>query len=304
MRDDDCVIRNYRPGDFDSLVRLKNSAAELAPDMGYLSAEAVRDSLGRPGHAPERDLFIVERDGVVVGYMDLVPEARIGRAVIDCLIDPEHRRCGLSRRLFQRAAPRARALGAKVVQVNVSEGNLPARLVLKRAGFEVVRRSLELEAGLARLPKPGETTLPISCLEPDEADRLADIQNTSFTGAWGFSPNTTEEIRHALGTGDAVEGVCLARDGERPAGYCWSGTQENGKGESWGRIGMVGVDPEYRGRGLGRELLLAGLAYLSSKGLKVARLTVDSENAVACALYYSVGFTLRETSLWYEKPLD
>ena len=54
MRDDDCVIRNYRPGDFDSLVRLKNSAVELSPDGGYLSADAVRESLGRPGHAPDR----------------------------------------------------------------------------------------------------------------------------------------------------------------------------------------------------------------------------------------------------------
>ena len=280
---------------------MKNEAAELSPDMGYLCADAVQDSLGRPGRAPEHDLFIVERDGVAIGYMDLMLEVGIGRVVIDCLIEPEHRRRRLAHRLFQQAAPRARALRAKGAQVNVREGNAPARLVLEKAGFQVIRRSLELEVGLVWLPEPGETTLPISYPDPDEADRLTDIQNRSFTGSWGFSPNTTEEIRHALGTGDAAEGICLAMDGERPAGYCWSRIQENGKGESWGRIGMVGVDPEYRGRGLGRDLLLAGLAYLRGKGLRLARLTVDSENTVACALYHSIGFTLRETSLWYQK---
>jgi len=50
--------------------------------------------------------------------------------------------------------------------------------------------------------------------------------------------------------------------------------------------------------------LLVGFAHLAGKGLRLVRWTVDSENAVACALYYSVGFTLRETILWYERRLD
>ncbi len=50
--------------------------------------------------------------------------------------------------------------------------------------------------------------------------------------------------------------------------------------------------------------LLAGLANLRGKGLRLVRLAVDSENTVACALYHSIGSTLRETSLWYQKRLD
>jgi len=49
--------------------------------------------------------------------------------------------------------------------------------------------------------------------------------------------------------------------------------------------------------------LLAGFAYLRGKGLRLVRLTVDSENTVACALYHSIGPTLRETSLWYQEQL-
>jgi mycothiol synthase len=67
---------------------------------------------------------------------------------------------------------------------------------------------------------------------------------------------------------------------------------------------MLGVDPDYRGRGLGRQLLLAGLSYLRNKSLRVAVLTVDSENKAARALYKSVGFELWKSSLWYEKRLD
>jgi predicted GNAT family acetyltransferase len=50
--------------------------------------------------------------------------------------------------------------------------------------------------------------------------------------------------------------------------------------------------------------LLAGLSYLKVKGFRIAQITVDSENTVACALYHSIGFTLRETSLWYQERLD
>jgi len=48
---------------------------------------------------------------------------------------------------------------------------------------------------------------------------------------------------------------------------------------------------------------LAGLSYLKSKGLRVAQLTVDSENKAANTLYRSVGFKTCDSSLWYEKAL-
>jgi len=67
---------------------------------------------------------------------------------------------------------------------------------------------------------------------------------------------------------------------------------------------MLGVDPDYRGRGIGRIALLAGLSHLKNKGVQVVELTVDSENEVACALYHSVGFQTLTSSLWYEKIID
>ena len=66
---------------------------------------------------------------------------------------------------------------------------------------------------------------------------------------------------------------------------------------------MMGVDPNYRGKGLGKAVLLAGLTYLKGKEIKLAQLTVDSENKAACSLYKSVGFETRSTTVWYEKAL-
>ena len=66
---------------------------------------------------------------------------------------------------------------------------------------------------------------------------------------------------------------------------------------------MIGVLPGHRGRGLGRQSLMAGLAYLKNRAVEVADISVDSENAEACALYDSVGFTTRTTTEWYEKAV-
>jgi mycothiol synthase len=67
---------------------------------------------------------------------------------------------------------------------------------------------------------------------------------------------------------------------------------------------MLGVDPDYRGKGIGRDVLLAGLSYLKDRDLQVAELTVDSQNKAACALYRSVGFEVRASTVWYEKAIS
>ncbi|HEY90479.1 MAG TPA: GNAT family N-acetyltransferase [Dehalococcoidia bacterium] len=296
------IIRTYRTSDFDSLVRLKNEAALLSSNGSYMSPDAIREGFSRPGYSTEQCLFVVERYGAVVGYMELFPEVKIGRVILDGLIEQPHRCIGLAKRLLQETMKRARNMGANAAHVNVREGNSHARAALENTGFYVIRRHLEIEIDLKNLSEPDKVSLPIRPLGENELERLTVIQNRSFTGSWGFSPNTIEEIAHAAGTGnDGVEGVCLAVDGEKTAGYCWARTQEDGRGNSWGRIGMLGVDPDYQGRGLGRELLLKGLSFLRGKGHDTAQLTVDSENTVAYNLYQSVGFTLRDISLWYEK---
>ena len=53
---------------------------------------------------------------------------------------------------------------------------------------------------------------------------------------------------------------------------------------------ILGVDPDFQGRGLGRALTLAGLRHLGTRGVPEALLYVEEANTAALALYRSLGF--------------
>lgn len=303
------VIRNFRPEDFASYVQLNVEAEELDPTGRCTSAQSLSEALGRPNHDPADNLFVAEAAGKVIGYIDVRPELGIGRAVLDCLVHTERRRKGLATELFHYASRRARELGARVAHVNVSEDNVAAKALLSELGFGFVRRFLDLRLVLseAQLPDAEQGDLAIRHPQPGEEDRLTEIQNRSFAGTWGYNPNTVEEIVYRLNmTGSSPENVILVCEGDKPIACCWTATNpgQDAAGTKKGRIFMLGVDPDYRGKGVGKRALLAGLAHLKSKGIEAAELTVDSENAAACALYESVGFKVSSTSAWYEKTLD
>lgn len=302
----DYVIRDYQPADFDALLRLKNMSAALAPDGSYLSPQALRDVMGRPYYVPEQDLFVAEIAGNVVGYLDINPEARIKRAVLEALVLPEYRQQSIARKLYHQAAPRAKATGAKVAHVNVREENATGRLVLEKAGFSPVRRFYEMTMELSAVTEPSPSTpFTIRCLQAGEEANLASLQNRSFADSWGYNPNTAEQIEYACKTTENTRDmIFLAMEEDRPVGYHWVNIEHDEQGAERGRTSMLGVDPDYRGKGIGRELLLAGLSYLKGRGLQIVRLTVDSENLAANNLYLSIGFKKSDTSLWYEKMLE
>ena len=310
MRDPPYIIRNYRPSDFEDYVKLNIEVENPEPGGRCRSPQVISDNLRRPNYSPEQDLFVAETAGKVVGFMNVTPELNIRRVILDCLVHPEHRRKGLAKKLLGYATRRAKELKVKVVHVNIRQDNIVAKKVLSRLGFRVVRRILELRRSLyeIRLPDATDNTYSYHHLQPGEEDKLTQIQNRCFTGTWGYNPNTIEDVIYYINLSHrSLEDVVLICEGDKPIGYCWteiSCEAEAAKSEKKGCIYMLGVDPDYRGRGIGKVALLAGLSYLKSKGVRVVELTVDSENEVACALYHSVGFKLWTNSLWYEKAID
>ncbi len=303
------TIRNYRPADFDKYVQLNGEAEKLEPTGRCASPQFFRESLYRPSHSPEQDLFLVEKTGNIVGYMDVTLELITRRVILDCFIHPDHRRRGLALKLLGYAMYRAKELEAKVAHVNIPRDNAVAKIVLRKLGFKFVHRFLQLSLDLTKVRWQDIDEAALQCrhLQRGEEDKLTEIQNRSFAGTWGYNPNTVEEISYQINSMNcSPEEVVLTCDGDKIIGYCWTRITCEVKaatGERKGQIRMLGVDPDYRDRRIGKGVLLAGLSYCRSKGLQVAELTVDSRNKEARALYRSVGFKVRTSSLWYEKVI-
>ncbi|MGH9296614.1 MAG: mycothiol synthase [Acidimicrobiales bacterium] len=75
------------------------------------------------------------------------------------------------------------------------------------------------------------------------------------------------------------------------AGFCWTKIQDDDHDEGEiGEIYVIAVSPNFQGRGLGKELVLAGLEHLAGKGLSKAMLYVDRDNDNARAMYAALGF--------------
>ncbi|MFH1651697.1 MAG: GNAT family N-acetyltransferase [Chloroflexota bacterium] len=297
----DYTIRNYRQSDFERCAAL-NLAAEGENGYGFHYPD-FSAWLHRPGATPEQDILVAETEKGAVAFLEMAPERNIARLILYCWVSPEYRRCGIAGAFLNQARQRGRELGMKVLQACVNEKDAQARQVLTALGFRQVRQFREMGRDLADYTG----SCPDVCrkIQPGDEPELMKVQNRAFAGSWGFNPNTLEQITyHATAEDSSPEDVmfCIV-DGE-VAGYCWTRVTVSADGPGKGRIFMLGVDPRYRGRGIGWQVLQAGMAYLSEKGVGEVVLTVDGENEVALRLYRKVGFTIMGTSLWYEQPVE
>lgn len=301
------IIRNYRLEDLNKLLQFVAEVETLGEACICTTPQDLLESLGLPNHFPEDNLFIAERAGKIIGYLDVMPELNIGRAVLSCLVHPEHHRSDLPESLIERALNHAKELKLNVAHVNIPQENREAKRLFSKLGFSFVRRFLELRLDLskAHLSKFSKTTFQLRPLRKGEEEKLTQIQNRSFLNTWSYNPNTSEDIIYRLGLPHcSVQDIILAFEVDKPIGYCWTKINPGeDKANSEGRIYMLGVDPDHRGKGVGMHVLVAGLSLLKGKGIRIVHLTVDSANKAARALYSTVGFEVWKSSLWYEKAL-
>jgi mycothiol synthase len=293
------TVRNYRASDFDRLVRFFQAEFSDIP----FTPRIISGWLAAPGFSPERDLFVAEMENKVVGYMSLGPELDIHRVVLTCRLSAEHRGKGLSGSLLVLAVKRARELGAGFAHADIMENNKAACRSLERYGFRPVRHYHELRLDMSRVDWSEAAKASRGCRHfiPGEEAALAGLQNRSFAEHWGYSPNTAETIAYKINRAhSSPEDVWLDYENGKLAGFCWTEVFVNGEG----RILMIGTDPDFRGRGIGKKILFAGLLYLKSKGVKTTSLTVDTENDTALALYESVGFRHNNILITYERAID
>ncbi|MDH8676869.1 GNAT family N-acetyltransferase [Fusibacter bizertensis] len=121
----------------------------------------------------------------------------------------------------------------------------------------------------------------------EDAKALAKLSQACKGMSRGFYGETEEWFIEWL----AENKVLVHRIDGEIVGFCCISIYSDGE-VLW--IRELAVSPKFQGRGIGRNLLKAGLSYGHIQGAKKGFLAVDTENANAIHLYKQFGFVAKE----------
>jgi mycothiol synthase len=327
-------IRAYREGDAPGMVAVANASYAADKLDKALSVEDMERSLAMPRSDPPRQVIIADAamlpglpEGALAGYGrilhldDKEQNQRIYQ--FNLSVHPAARGMGLEREIARKlmgmareveADPATEAVAQVFVLALVSEKNRSLRPVLEELGLREARQHWIMERSLdlpIAEPKTIAGTKMRTYRRPEDNGAALEAYNSSFADHFEFHPFTQEIWDYMAGTPDVrPELSWVAEVEEQPgtiAGFCMCQikSEENkhrGRAEGW--IGLLGTIRGWRGKGLGRALLLHGLCSLKSEGVQTALLGVDSESLTgANRLYESVGFQVREHEILYKSAL-
>jgi dTDP-4-amino-4,6-dideoxy-D-galactose acyltransferase len=149
--------------------------------------------------------------------------------------------------------------------------------------------------------------ISIRPVQPDDLPGLQAMARTGHTETRFFSdshfPRQRAEDFYSTwitleSQGRAQTVLVAASAANRPLGYV-SCHLDPARRE--GQIGLAGVSPEVRGRGIGKSLVLAAIDWYRAQGAHKVTVVTQGRNRAAQRLYQQCGFLSRELQLWYHK---
>lgn len=298
-------IRQFVWNDTAAMAYLFNEVNGLTGTEKEVDVEFMCQFLEQPSCDPEQHCFIAEINDTPVGFALISAEIRIARTVASGGVVKAHQGKGIEHCLLKTAIGHAKGLGANVLHIDASSDNVESIRRLESEGFQMVRCYWQMRwehEDAPELSLPNGYSVRSFQLDQDEAI-LTELQNISFGENWGFAPNTVEEIHARVRLNRVTpEGIIFIMDGDRTMAYNWTLRASDDK-SSVGWVAMTGVHPDYRGKGLGRGVVVAGMRYLKEQGVDGIELEVDAANPSARELYLKLGFKKVGETVWYEKDL-
>lgn len=119
---------------------------------------------------------------------------------------------------------------------------------------------------------------------------LYEINFPRFVCTPGFLADQGQRIK-AAARRPYENGIFVLDDEGVVAGFVWVVIRMDLQG-AFGSIDQVYLLPEYRRKGLGRELMRAAERFLRERGVEYARLYVTENNRDAVALYRATGYAV------------
>jgi mycothiol synthase len=283
----DPFVRPFERDDIRAVTELELASFDRDPVPGTSRAE-ISWMIDRMALVPDNTIVAVE-DGRVVGQC--TPR-------VDALtVHPEFRRRGHGRRLVQAAREHVARQGLAELSLWGDPSRSEAAGFINALGA-TYRSSLWLFVLPADRPVPAPAfpdDVIVRTIQPrsDDAPYVA-LVNRIFEDHASPLSWPEEYIRELHGRPEfdprSVLVMTPVSDPDRLIGLCRTLVLPGDDGRRRGEIGIVGLLPEWRGRGLGRQLLRWGIEHLRAAGFGEIELSVEARNAPALELYRQEGF--------------
>jgi mycothiol synthase len=278
-----------RPRDIadDAVLVFVLAAACDAADFGRAARELadVREQWARPGVDLARDAWIaLDAGGDALAYGLLDGE----RAEV--LVHPRARRLGLGSHLRRLVEARAAELGVTELRQVVAGGNRDAERQLEDAGYRPIGHVWQLERPLEVLTELPSWPRGIAARTPrDDADaaEVRELFDRAVAEVADGSPGSLEPFLPDELADDRLDPDLwvLAHRRDRIVGAAICETWDGHGGE----VTRLAVEPDERGRGVGRALLLTSFSLLRERGAQSVALRVHGRDTAVLPLYESVG---------------
>ena len=306
MLNNKTTIRNFSWNDLEEWTVFYNKSNGFKTTDTAFQVDSMAEFLVQHTVDPQKNCSIVETGDKMTGYSMISPELLIKRVIAQYGVLTSSTNRDLGRRIIESTIQRTGELGATKIHLQTHTDNILTMDFLENHGFRSIKTYFLMEWINQEINPPAlPTGLHLrSFVESQDEYALTQIQNDTFKESWGFCPNTVEEIKAKLDMGICDhKGIIFVTDSNKLVAYNWTFRTPNPSSKT-GCIGMMGVHPNYRGLGLGKNILLAGLQYLSATGVDSVKLEVDSINISAIKIYSDVGFQITSQSKWHEKILN
>ena len=257
------TVRPPGPEDFAAIVVMGEAFDRALTGTGDWSEEDVAHDW-RELADPERDAWLVEEDGAVVGYATFQDDAE-GCFQADGYVHPERFGRGIGSLIVELTERRAAeqleivTLPRVVMHNTVLHIDRAARDLLEGRGYRPIRHFLRMQIDMAEAPPAPVWPEGVS-VAPFHPD--ADLVEVHAC------------LQEAFAEGGEVCGVALSTAGQFDMGF----------------VNALAVRPAWRRRGLGLALLRQAFTWFWERGERRVGLGVDTENTTdALRLYERAG---------------
>jgi len=211
-----------------------------------------------------------------------------------------------SRRMLEAAAHTVSISGGGNIEYWIENASEKDDAIPVSAGYSPFRDLKILSRSIPAIPAEIETR----GFTESDCEEIIRINNSAFD--WhpeqsGMTAKRLKEIQSEAWYID--EDFRIMEINNDLKGFCWMKVHGSScnccpKSKlSKGEIFVIAVDPSYQGQGLGRQLALSGMEWLSQKKIREVFLYVESDNFPALKTYKSLGYEHLSTNRCYQRMI-